>query len=60
MFSPAYDTEAAAQFLGYARKTLYNLRSQGRGPKFVRVNGRIRYRFYDLQNWVREQTEDHE
>lgn len=41
--------DAAAEFLGVARKTLQMWRTQGRGPKFVKMSARmVRYRRRDL------------
>jgi len=50
-------TAAAAAWLGCVRpRTLDNWRSQGRGPRYVRVGGRIAYRLKDLQAWMDAQT----
>lgn len=41
---------AVAQFL--AAKTLANMRSDGRGPAFHKIGGRILYRGCDLNEYV--------
>jgi hypothetical protein len=33
------------------------LASQGRGPRFIKVNGRAIYRRADLESWIAEQIE---
>lgn len=49
-------SKATAQLLGYAPGTLENLRAQGRGPKWMRINGRsIRYRRSDIDAWLADQ-----
>lgn len=55
--SLATPVEVAA-FLGgdFSEKTLANWRSQGKGPRFVKLGGgRIRYDWADVQGWVNEQ-----
>ncbi|HEY3489915.1 MAG TPA: helix-turn-helix domain-containing protein [Candidatus Deferrimicrobiaceae bacterium] len=48
----------AAEFLNLSPKTLSNLRSQSRGPRYIvlrgagRIRGAIRYRHSDLQAWI--------
>jgi hypothetical protein len=44
----------AAKFLGYDRQTMRNMRCEGRGPKWHKVNGRVRYWLHDLEAWVEE------
>jgi hypothetical protein len=36
--------------------SLARYRSNGKGPAFVRVEGSIRYRLDDIENYEREQT----
>jgi hypothetical protein len=54
-----FDTVAAAIYVGGAdsplsQKTLENWRCSGRGPRFYRVGGRIRYSKSDLDAWLDE------
>jgi len=42
--------------LGVAKRTLDQWRCYGRGPAFVRVGKRIRYRRQDLDAWLAEQV----
>ncbi len=53
------DTLEVARFLGIHPQTLAAWRSQGRGPKWVKVGARVvRYRPGDIEKWLRrnEQT----
>lgn len=45
------DTENASRYLGYEPKTLAILRSNGKGPKFIK-RGRIFYYKDDLDAWL--------
>lgn len=46
---PEYLTpRQVAEVLGVSTEGLQKMRSEGRGPKFVKVGGRIRYRRSDL------------
>ena len=45
------DTTNAANYLGLSPKTLAMMRSEGRGPKFVKA-GRIFYFQEDLDEWL--------
>lgn len=48
-----------AAFLGgdFSEKTLANWRSAGKGPKFVKVGGLVRYRWPEVNAWLDEQGE---
>ena len=49
----AFDTSAAAVYLGVAPKTLANWRSQGKGPKYRKYSRRcVRYFKPDLDRWA--------
>lgn len=44
--------EASAYFEGkISIRTLANWRSQGKGPKFLRLEGKIMYPLEELQKW---------
>ena len=46
------ETEAA-EYLRLTPRALQSWRTQGRGPRFVRISARaVRYRVVDLKNWV--------
>ncbi len=47
------DVDNAALYLGKATKTLAMMRSQGRGPRFIK-RGKIYYRKDDLDEWISE------
>lgn len=46
-------TQAAADYLGVAAKTLEKWRWQGRGPAFVKAGARVVYSYTDLDAWLR-------
>ena len=46
----------AALWLGIQPKTLHTWRSQGRGPKFIRIGKRVRYFERDLIAFVELQN----
>ena len=48
-------TDPALLALG-ARQTLAHWRSQGRGPAFIKIGGRVAYRGADLNAWLDQQT----
>lgn len=54
--SEAMTPAEAAAWLGCHAATLATWRGTGRGPVFVRVGGRIRYREADLIAWVKQQS----
>lgn len=43
----------AARFLGVAEKTLANWLCQGKGPRALRVGGRVFYAVEDLTSFIR-------
>ena len=45
----------AAEFLGFHEITLCQWRRQGRGPVWMRLGNRIRYRREDLDTWLESQ-----
>lgn len=47
------DTSNASQYLGLSQKTLAMMRSNGKGPKFIK-RGRIFYYKTDLDSWLNE------
>lgn len=52
------DAEACA-YLGFKNKvSLRNMRSKGRGPKYVKLGNYVRYRKRDLDKWIDEQIVD--
>lgn len=46
----------AARRLGIRETTLANLRWLGKGPRFVKIGARVRYRLCDLEDFLQEQT----
>jgi len=47
--------DEAAERLGLRASTLSNLRWSGRGPTYLKVCGRVRYRTVDIADWLDEQ-----
>ena len=45
-------TADAAAFLGLSTSTLEKMRSEGRGPRYVKLGGRVFYRRADLDAYV--------
>jgi len=39
---------------GIAEKTLANWRSQGRGPVYYKLGGKVRYKLADLEDWAKK------
>lgn len=51
----SFKPEELAQELGSTTGTLANWRSTGKGPKFVRIAGRIHYMRTDVEKWIESQ-----
>ncbi len=48
-----WTTEQAAQYLGFAKRTLEDMRWKGGGPLFVKLaHNRVGYRKTDLDDWI--------
>lgn len=47
-----FDTANAAHHIGYSKSTLEWWRNVGRGPRYYKMSGRIRYRISDLNAWM--------
>jgi len=47
----------AASFMGFKSKTLYNMRSDGKGPEFILLGGKPFYRQVDVERWQHAQGE---
>lgn len=45
--------KALGEHLGLSEGTLANWRSAGRGPKYVRAGGRVRYPEDEVVRWLR-------
>jgi excisionase family DNA binding protein len=46
--------EELAELLGLNRQTLYQWRVLGKGPRGIRVGGRVRYRQAEVEAWLQE------
>jgi excisionase family DNA binding protein len=47
-------TKEAAEVLRLKPHTLENMRSQGKGPIFMKLGGRVFYHRADLRTWLRD------
>ncbi len=47
--------EEAAEITTFSVGTLANLRSQGKGPKFSKLRGKVVYRLSDVLSWIGEE-----
>jgi hypothetical protein len=55
-----FNETEAARFLGLKRQTLANWRGGVKGPKYVKLGGRILYKISDLEDFVNRNTHDPE
>jgi len=53
---PYLSSRQAALHLGVSEAALRLWRSQGRGPRYFRLNRLVRYRRLDLDAWVEDQS----
>jgi excisionase family DNA binding protein len=53
-------TRELAERLNVPEPTIYGWRYKGEGPPVVRVGGRLRYRWSDVDAWLRDQTDAYE
>lgn len=51
------DITALSEWLGVAKPTLYAWRHRGEGPPAIVLNGRVRYRREDVEQWLEAQKE---
>jgi excisionase family DNA binding protein len=47
-----------ADYLAIPVQTIYQWRHRGEGPPGYRVGRHVRYRWFDIQAWLAEQTDD--
>lgn len=51
--------DEVADFLGYTKAGLAQMRYRGTGPKFVKLGGiQVRYRWAEVEAWIDRQTRD--
>ena len=46
-------------YIGIAQQTLARWRSEGQGPKFIKVGRRVAYRAGDVRAWLHDRTYAH-
>jgi predicted DNA-binding transcriptional regulator AlpA len=54
-------TPAAGVYTGFSKSTLEKLRCAGKGPRYIKLGGQVRYRPTDLDDWLKSgvvETED--
>ena len=51
-----YTVDELAEYLSMNPQTLSNWRTQGYGPKFVKVGRNVRYREGDINDWMESQV----
>lgn len=49
---PRVGTFEAARFLGLSASTLEKMRCEGRGPRYIKLGGRVFYRVPDLDAYL--------
>jgi excisionase family DNA binding protein len=42
----------AAEYVGLSQHTLNQMRNEGRGPRFLKLGGAVRYDTKDLDAWI--------
>lgn len=52
-----YTVDEVAEYLRLSPATLYNWKLAGKGPRYVKVGGRILYDWHDVQDYVEEHTQ---
>ena len=50
------DTAQAAHYLGYSMSALEYWRTKSQGPKYYKLNRRVRYKQSDLDAWIENQV----
>jgi excisionase family DNA binding protein len=53
---PLHDSGWLADYLGVAKKTVYNWHYLGLGPPAYKIGNGIRYRQSEVDQWVRKQA----
>lgn len=50
-------TSEVAEYIGYDRRSVQNMRHRGEGPAYIRLNGRtVRYRREVVESWLEANT----
>ncbi len=52
VFEPALSVQQLAEELHVSAQTIYDLRSQGRGPVGFRVGRQLRFRASEIESWL--------
>lgn len=51
---PIYTSIQVAEMLGLKPRTLINWRSQGQGPKYIKIGGLVRYEHSAIEAYIDE------
>ena len=54
--SPIGKPKEVAEFLGISEQSLAQDRARGVGPRYIKHNRRVRYRWADVEAYLRENT----
>ncbi|TYL51667.1 helix-turn-helix domain-containing protein [Nocardioides sp. BGMRC 2183] len=57
-FEPTFSLKELAELLGVGIQTLYDLRSQDRGPVGFRVGRHLRFRHSEIEAWLHRLEEE--
>ncbi len=47
------DEDQAAAMLNVSKRTLRRFRQKGKGPRFNKIGGKVRYRRSSIEEWLR-------
>ncbi|MFE1592113.1 helix-turn-helix transcriptional regulator [Nocardia sp. NPDC058705] len=53
---PLAEPKAIADFLGTTPQQLAQYRYLGKGPRYIKVGKRVRYRWSDVEAWLTDNT----
>ena len=54
---PLLSIEGLAEYLGVPVSTIYDWRTDGKGPCGIRVGGRVRFAVADVRSWLEANRE---
>jgi excisionase family DNA binding protein len=54
---PLASTPEVAAYLGVPEQTMYQWRSQSKGPRGIKVGKYVRYRWSDVEAWLDKQAD---
>lgn len=51
-----FSTEELAEYLGVSKSTIIAYRTEGNGPKYLKIGRLVRYRISDVEDWIAEEN----